>query len=177
MSRVAIRYSKALFQLARERNKIDLVESELNLLSELIQSTVEFSDMLVNPLITATKKAELVSRLFKDKLDPLTYNFMILVCRNKRSSMLPEIIVQFRERVQDEKGIWQGKIICAHPLTRAQIEQISSRTRDLTGKTVLLQQQVDKNLIGGFIVKIKDTIIDLSVKGQLDRLHSKLISG
>jgi len=177
MSRVANRYSKALFQLAIEQKKIDLVDAELNMLSELMQSTAEFRAMLTNPLITAAKKAEIVAGIFKGKLDKLTYNFLILICRNKRGPLLAEIIDQFRERVQDEKGIWQGEIFSARPLTRAQIGQIKTRTGNLTGKTIVLQPQVDKDLIGGFIVKIKDTIIDLSVKGQLERLRTKLISG
>jgi F-type H+-transporting ATPase subunit delta len=177
MSRVAIRYSKALFQTAREQHKVDLVESELQMLSELILSNGKLKDMLVNPLITAAKKVDIVSRVFKGKLDSLTYNFIILVCRNKRSQILTEIIEQFRERVLDEQGTWQGQIFCAHPLAPDQINSITSRMKDLTGKSVILKPQVDHDLIGGFVVKIRDMIIDLSVKGQLNRLRTKLISG
>jgi len=177
MSRVGIRYSKALFQLAKEQHKLEQVESELVILSGLIKSNRDLKDMLVNPLITAAKKVEIVSRIFKGKLDALTYNFVILICRNKRSDLLPEIIDQFRERVLEEQGIWQGQIFSAQALAPAQIDLISKRIMDLTGKTVILKAQLDKNLLGGFIVKIKDTIIDLSIKGQLDQLRTKLIAG
>jgi F-type H+-transporting ATPase subunit delta len=177
MSRVGIRYSKALFQLAKEQQKLEKVESELLMLSGLVKSNPDLKGMLVNPLITAAKKVDIVSRLFKGKLDELTYNFVILICRNKRSHLLQEITDQFRERVLEEQGTWQGQIFCAQALAPAQIEQITKRIMALTGKTVILQPQVDRGLLGGFIVKIKDTIIDLSIKGQLDRLRAKLISG
>jgi F-type H+-transporting ATPase subunit delta len=177
MSRVGIRYSKALFQLAKEQYKLEQVESELVMLTELIKSNRDLNGMLVNPLITAAKKVEIVTRLFKGKLDALTCNFVILICRNKRSDLLQEIIDQFRERVLEERGTWQGQIFCAQALAPAQIDQITKRIMDLTGKTVILKPQVDQNLLGGFVVKIKDTIIDLSIKGQLDRLRTKLISG
>jgi F-type H+-transporting ATPase subunit delta len=177
MSRVGIRYSKALFQLAKEQHKLEQVESELVMLSGLIKSNRDLKNMLVNPLITAAKKVEIVARIFKGKLDALTFNFVILICRNKRSDLLQEIIDQFRERVLEEQGTWQGQIFSAQALAPAQIDSISRRIMDLTGKTVILQSQVDQKLLGGFIVKIKDTIIDLSIRGQLDRLRTKLISG
>ena len=177
MSRVGIRYSKALFQLAKEQHKLEQVESELVILSGLIKSRRDLKDMLVNPLITAAKKVEIVAQIFKGKLDALTYNFVILICRNKRSDLLPEIIDQFRERVLEEQGIWQGQIFSAQALAPAQIDLISKRIMDLTGKTVILKAQLDKNLLGGFVVKIKDTIIDLSVKCQLEQLRTKLIAG
>ncbi len=177
MSRVGIRYSKALFQLAKEQHKIDQVESELIMLSDLIKSNLDLKNMLVNPLITAAKKVEIISQIFKGKLSLLTYNFIILICRNKRNHLLQEIIDQFRERVLDEQGTWQGQIFCAHPLAPTQIDLITTRIMNLTGKTVILEPQLDKNLIGGFIVKIKDTVIDLSIKGQLDRLRTKLVTG
>jgi F-type H+-transporting ATPase subunit delta len=177
MSRVGIRYSKALFQLAKEQQKLEKVEAELLMLSGLIKSNRDLKGLLVNPLITAAKKVDIVSRLFKGKLDDLTYNFVILICRNKRSHLLQEITDQFHERVLEDQGIWQGQIFCTQALAPAQIDQITKRIMALTGKTVILQPQVDRGLLGGFIVKIKDTIIDLSIKGQLERLRAKLISG
>lgn len=177
MSRVGIRYSKALFQLAKEQHKLEQVESELVMLSGLIKSNRDLNGLLVNPLITAAKKVKIVSRVFKGKLDALTFNFVILICRNKRSDLLQEIIDQFRERVLEEQGTWQGQIFSAQTLAPAQIDLITKRIMDLTGKTVILKAQLDQNLLGGFIVKIKDTIIDLSIKGQLDQLRTKLISG
>jgi len=177
MSRVANRYSKALFQLAREEQKIDLLESETKNLLDLIQTNNDLSNMLVNPLMTAAKKVEIVTRLFTGRFDPLTCHFLILVCRKKRSNLLAEIMTNFLDRVLEEKGIWKGTVYGAHPLTPGQIEQIRKRTMVLTGKTILLEEQVDHSLIGGFIVQIKDTIIDLSVKGQLNRLRTKLIFG
>jgi F-type H+-transporting ATPase subunit delta len=177
MSRVSSRYSKALFQLAREQQKIDQVESELQILCGLIQSNKDLQDMLANPLVSAAKKVQVVSKIFKGKLDTLTYNFVLLICRKKRSQLLQEIVQHFREQVLEERGTWQGQILSAQPLAAAQVDGITRRISKLTGKTVILSMQVDQSLLGGFIVKIKDTIIDLSVKRQLERLRNRLVSG
>jgi F-type H+-transporting ATPase subunit delta len=177
MSRVANRYGKAFFQLAKENRKIELLESEMTCLLDLIRNNKEFSDMLVNPLITAAKKADIVTGLFTGTLDPLSCHFLILVCRNKRSNLLAEIVSNFLDRVLEEKGIWKGTVYSAHPLASDQLDEIRKQTMNLTGKTILLEEHVDQSLVGGFIVKIKDTVIDLSVKGQLSRLRTKLVFG
>jgi F-type H+-transporting ATPase subunit delta len=177
MSRVANRYGKALFQLAKVNRKIGIVESEMIQLQELIRTDKAFHGMLVNPLLTAAKKVEIVTKLFTGRWDPLSCHFLILVCRNKRGNLIGEIVSNFLDRVLEEKGIWKGQVYSASPLAPDQLNEIRKRTTALTGKTILFEEHVDKSLVGGFIIKIKDTVIDLSVKGQLNRLRTKLIFG
>jgi len=177
LSRVANRYSKALFEYGVEQKKLDVIESDLNLIKELIATNSEFREMLVNPLIQASLKSKIISQILKNKLDVLTYNFLILLCSKKRSDFLEEVIERFMMRLLEHKGIIKGEIISTFPLDSDHVGAIKKRVADLTGKTVQLEQTLDKNLLGGFIVKVKDTIIDLSVKGQLEKLREKLVYG
>jgi F-type H+-transporting ATPase subunit delta len=177
MSRVANRYSKALFQLARERQKIDGVQADFNSLQELMRTSVDFRQLLHNPLITAAQKVDIISRTFQGKSDDLTLHFLVLVCRKKRSQLLEEIISDFHDRVLENKGILKGSLVSAHHLVPDQLDQIRKHLEEATGKTIILEEHLDQNLVGGFVVKIKDTVLDLSVKGQLERLRAKLIYG
>ena len=177
MSRVAGRYSKALFEIALEKNKLDVVAGDFELISQISTENVDFRNMLINPLIPATKKADIFSKLFKDKTDQLTYNFLRLLCTKKRSEFLLEVIDHFRVRILDHEGILTGQIISANPLSPDQVQDIHNRIKSQSGKKVQLSQEIDKNLMGGFIVKVKDNVIDLSVRNQLDKLRNKLVFG
>jgi F-type H+-transporting ATPase subunit delta len=177
LSRVANRYSKALFRAAQEEDKIDTVEVDLQSVRNLIAQSSEFRNLLFNPLIPAIRKTEQVSTIFKDKVDILSHRFLHLLCDKKRSNVLPEVIDRFYELLYEFKGILTGKIISAGPLGGNPIENISAKIREMTGKPVQLELETDSELIAGFVVKIKDTVIDLSVKGQLEKLRNKLVYG
>jgi F-type H+-transporting ATPase subunit delta len=177
LSRVANRYSKALFHAAREENKIDSIDADLKAVQNLIIQNAEFRGMLINPLIPATKKTELMSHIFKGKVDILTHRFLQMVCDKNRSNLLLEIINRFYELLYAFKGILKGKIISAQALDSEEVQNINEKIKDMTGKKVELELETDADLVGGFIVKIEDTIIDLSVKGQLDKLRKKLVFG
>jgi F-type H+-transporting ATPase subunit delta len=133
--------------------------------------------MLINPLLSEDKKSVVLKKLFRDKLDPITYHFLILLCTKKRSNILSEVIDRFFVLLYDYKGILKGKIISAHHLPSDQVEQINSNIKVITGKSVELELETDASLIAGFIVKIKDTVIDMSVKNQLEKLREKLVYG
>lgn len=177
MSRVANRYCKALFHAALEENKIDTIDADLQTVQNLITQNTEFRGMLVNPLIPAAKKSELISRIFKGKVDVLTYRFLQMICNKKRSNLLTEVINRFNELLYAFKGILKGKIISAQALDSKEVQNINEKIKEITGKKVELELETDADLIGGFIVTVQDTIIDLSVKGQLDKLRKKLVFG
>ena len=177
MSRIANRYSKALFRLAQNQNKIDPVYEDLYYIANLISSSHELKSMLDNPLIQSRTKGDIFSKIFKGKIDQLTYNFISFICDKRRTHLLPDMIHRFEEYVYDFKGIVTANVISAKSLDDEQIQKIKSNLVDKIGKTILLKQAVDNELIGGFIIRIKDTIIDLSVKGQLERLRARMVHG
>jgi len=177
LSRVAIRYSKALFQLAREENLVDEVQADLEMIKESFSGNVEFQTMLINPLIEESAKAKVLKDLFWENVNPLTFRFLQLLSRKKRSGLLLEMIDRFMESVLELRGILAGTLFASSPLDADQIDEIKKKTELLTGKSVLFSEQIDPSLVGGFIVKIKDTVIDLSIKSQLEKLRAQLVHG
>jgi F-type H+-transporting ATPase subunit delta len=177
MSRIANRYSKALFQLAREEGKEDQVLADLQHIADVIKASFALQDLLNNPIIRGDLKATSLMKVFKNHIDELTARFLILLCRKRRSNQLLEVIRQYENDVYTFKGIIKSTIISAVKLEKEQVEKIISRISDLTGKTIILAQEVDRHLIGGFIIKLEDTLIDLSIRGQLERLRKQLIYG
>jgi F-type H+-transporting ATPase subunit delta len=177
VSTVATRYSKALFAVALERKKIENVKEDLQLIQSLIESSKELKNLMLNPLIPAKKRNSIIAALFENKVDPLTFDFLTLICEKKRTAFLYEIGEKFSDRVLKHKGITPGIIRSAKELSSGQREQIEQKIKSLTGQDILFTEEIDHSLIGGFIVKVRDTVIDLSVRSQLEKLRHKLVHG
>jgi F-type H+-transporting ATPase subunit delta len=177
LSRVAIRYSKALFELAVEQNLLEEVRQDLMLIREVCQNNPDFQQTLNNPLIEENVRLKIFEELFKANINPLTYTFLQLLSRKRRSSFLLEMIDDYLERVLEHKGILSCLLITPTSVEANQIETIKDRIETLTQKSVICNFQIDDTLIGGFIIKIKDMVIDLSIKTLLEKLRTQLIHG
>lgn len=177
MSRVAKRYAKALFSLAKDENLLDIVESDLGQIDILLQKSADFTALLSNPLISDRKKVLLVKEIFAGKTNTLTFNFLNLLAEKKRMSVISDIVEEFKALMLDYSNKVEGELISAVKLSDAQVNEISSKIDGITGKTVLLKEKVDSSILGGFVVKVEDWILDNSIRYQLSKLRERLIAG
>ena len=177
MSRIAIRYSKALFELALEKGQLAEVESDLFLIKEQIIKNDEFQRYLLNPLVPAKSKTELLKKTFKDSIGTLTMNFLVLTSSKKRSEFIKEIIEKFEVLALEHNEIISAQVYSAVPLKSDQTDAIRNSLEKKTGKKVQLEEITEESLLGGFIVKIRDSVIDYSLKRQMERLKDKMIFG
>jgi F-type H+-transporting ATPase subunit delta len=177
LSRIAIRYSKALFELALEKKQLSEIESDLILIKEQITKNDEFQRYLLNPLVPAKSKTELLKKTFKDVVGTLTMNFLVLTSSKRRSEFLKEIIEKFEALALEHNKIISAQVYSAVTLDFEQTEAIQKSLEEKTGKKVQLEEITDNSLLGGFIVKIRDSVIDYSLKRQMERLKDKMIYG
>ena len=177
MSRIAIRYSKALFELALEKKQLSEIESDLLLIDEQITKNDEFQKYLLNPLVPAKSKTELLKKTFKDSICTLTMNFLVLTSSKKRSEFIKEIIEKFEVLALEHNEIISAQVYSAVPLKSDQTDAIRNSLEKKTGKKVQLEEITEVSLLGGFIIKIRDSVLDYSLKRQLERLKDKMIFG
>ena len=176
MSRVARRYAKALFELALEEKNLDTVNKDFEMIRDLLENSQDFSDFVKNPLISANERADILKQIFEGKLSEMSYNFLNMVNEKKRLDFLQEIVESFQLFVKKNSGIVEGELLSAIELNKTQIERIRKNVEQLTGKSVILNQQIDPSVLGGFVVKIEDLVIDNSIRRQLQRLREQLIA-
>ena len=177
MSRVAIRYSKALFELAVEQKLVEIIQNDLVMIDKVCTENTDFDAVLTNPLIEETIKTKILRELFEKDINRLTYRFLQLLSKKRRIGFLHEIIEHFNNSVLDYQGVLPVVLFSAGGLSREHVEEIRERIEKISGKSVRLAEKQDPAIIGGFILHIRDTIIDLSIKTQLDRLRTQLIHG
>lgn len=176
MSRVAKRYAKALFALAKEEKLLEKINGDIANFSVLNRQNEDFSALLSNPLINDKDKRSVLQDIFQGKVQGLTMNFLDLLAEKKRISILPQVAEEFREMMLAFANKVEGELISAQKLSHEQASKIKTKVEALTGKAVLLTEKIDKNVLGGFVVKVEDWVLDNSIRYQLVKLREKLIT-
>ena len=169
----APRYAKSLLELAIEQGKLDGISADMKAIIETFEETRDFQIFLDSPVIKADKKIEIFGELFPS-FDQLTSSFITLMVQNKRESSLAQIAASFEAQMREHLGIKPVTIISAKVLDDATKKTIIAKLeKSLEGK-LELDEQIDPNLIGGFIIQMGDTRIDASISNKLKNLKVSL---
>ncbi|MDH5367378.1 MAG: ATP synthase F1 subunit delta [Cyclobacteriaceae bacterium] len=172
--RAASRYAKSLLELADEKGVLEEVQKDMLLLSSVCKTNRDFSLMLINPIVKHRKKREILEAIFKGKVNKVTISIFDIITRKNREAILPSIATEFNKQYNIKKGIEVAKVITTVPLDaklKKEFENIVSKISK--SKTVQLEEVVDKNIIGGFVLKLGDRQIDDSIKTKLNELKVK----
>lgn len=169
------RYARALFELARDQNRLASVEADVQAIVALTRDRDALNEWLLDPR-AARQRVKLCDALLADKVDPLTLRFVHFVLDKGRGSLLGEMAEDFIDICCEERGIQRVEIVSATPLSDAQINRIVQRFSARIQRTLQPSVRVDPTLIGGFRVRIRDTIYDFSLNHQLEHLHRSLLT-
>lgn len=173
-SRVASRYVKSLLDLAVSQKSLDKVHDDMRLFAATIDKSRELELMLKSPVIKHDKKNAILSSIFKSKVSALTMAFIDILTKKNREPLLPEISKEFHNAYNNYKGIGKASVtttVAMDAKTRQQFENIVKQLSNR--KEVELEEKIDKDLIGGFILNVEDKQIDASIKNNLKKLKLK----
>jgi len=176
-TRVARRYAAALFARAKALDVVDLVESDLGLITYSLDTIPRLADALHSPLIPAAKKREIVTHIFRDKIHELTLHYLYLLIDKRREALIRYTEPEFIRLANEARGIVVARLTMAVEPTEAELARLKEKLSAHTGKRVELQLQIDPSIIGGVVVRIGDTVMDGSVAGFLAQLRERLLTG
>lgn len=173
ISGAAQRYAEALFDLALDQGALETVEADVDALARAVSASVDFRAFLTSPVYDAEDKARAVSAIAeKAGLSALTRNFLGVVAANRRLFALEGMLAAFRKRLADHRGEVSAEATAAAPLNDDQMKRLRGEIEGVIGKAVNLTVKVDKDLLGGLVVKVGSKMIDSSLKTKLNRLKS-----
>jgi F-type H+-transporting ATPase subunit delta len=170
----AVRYATALLELAIEHNKVELIETDILQLIRTAEEVHDFQVFLNSPLIIIEKKIAVIKQIFKD-FNQTTLDFLSLVTNNGRESVMIDIAKQFMTLLKAHRGIVPITIISAQQLEESTKQSIIAKISATITGTAEITEQIDADLIGGFIVRMGDHQIDASVANQLKRLKQQIV--
>ena len=172
-TKAASRYAKALLELAIENNKVDAIAKDMQHLATVCAENPDFIKFLNSPVVRADKKISIFGEIF-GQFDQITTLFVNLIFTNRREFLFAEIALSFNDQMKTYKGIVPMTITSASPLAASTKESILSKIRGSVKGELEITEEIDPELIGGFIVRMGDTQIDASISNQLNNLKQRL---
>lgn len=171
---LAVTYAEALYELVKEKNMLDVVEKELQQVTETIKEHADLATLLYHPRVPIAAKKETVIRIFGTELTDYVKNFLLLLIDKRRETAWPAIVREYVTLSNMARNIIEAHVTSAMALSPAQEQQLIQKLSQVTGHNIILKTIVDPALIGGLIIKIGDKLIDGSVVRQLKMMEEAL---
>lgn len=175
--KVARRYTLALYEIGQEQNALDKLKEDFLNIKKSIESSEELKLFLSTPIINAFKKESTIKELFTGKVSDITLLFLQILCRKRRENFLYDISVDFNDLLNEKRGIVIAKVKTAIQISDAEKTNLTAKLETYSGKKVEATYSVDPALKGGFIAQVDDTIIDASIRRQLELLYEQFKGG
>jgi len=175
--RAAKRYAEAIISGAEEKNVLTRVIADMELMDRMIRESRDLLMFLDSPVVKKDKKRSVLTEVFGGTIHELTMSFVLLLVERERENILNEIITQFFVLRDERLGIVGVEIRAAEELSKDQHEKIQKRFEGMTQKKVRLAFSIDKQLKGGFLARVGDTVFDGTVKRQLELLRKRFEEG
>lgn len=172
--RAAIRYAKALLELAVEQDSADLVDADMRTLSKAIDDEEGLKEMLGSPIIPNDRKREVLEGLSLGT-NSLTRDVIGLLIDNKRINLLQEVALKYRVLYQQLKEQDVAHVITAVPLTEDLRERILKKVSSITGNQIVLKNTIDESILGGFVLRVGDIQYNASIADKLENLKREFI--
>ncbi|MFZ4740302.1 MAG: ATP synthase F1 subunit delta [Bacteroidales bacterium] len=172
-SRINGRYAKALFDLSIEKQILETVFHDMELVKEICQSSKEFESMLSSPIIKTDKKQSVVKEIMGNHLHQVSLSFLLLILKKRREINMKAIAIEFTEMYKEFKGIKTAHLKTATELDKETKLQFKELLTQQSNKNIELLEEVKPNIIGGFVITIDDKQTDNSIATKIQRLRKE----
>ena len=166
-------YARALYDAAKDENRIDAVREELGDFVEAQRQVPELRELLRNPQLDRRLKASALEELLGGE-EQLMRNFLMLLTEKGRAGGIEEIAREFERIVAQEEGILDVELTTAVPLSEDEAGEVIAQIEKASGRKVEATHNVDPDLIGGIVLQAGSLRLDASVRGRLNRLRREL---
>lgn len=172
-SKISVRYSRALFQSALEKKLLDEVNADMLFIMEICKLP-ETKEFLHSPIIPPSKKTSIFHNILGENVQNITLSLIDLVVKNGRETYIPAIARVFIHETMKHKGITKSVLTTAVKVDDKVKKQISDMISKIFKTTVELEEIVDPEIIGGFVLRVDDSLIDASIKNKLRKIKKEL---
>lgn len=173
-SSVAKRYARALADIAMETGAVQKVSAQVSDVLELWNTSADFREVMQSPGLLAQRHEVMPAIHQRLGLDRTMVSFLDQVLENDRMAVLPEIVSEFFRLVEEAQGQLRAEVTSAVPLSDVEKTKIAVKLGQKVGKKIIVDEHVDPSFIGGLVIKLKDEVIDGSVKTQLSKVRQAL---
>jgi F-type H+-transporting ATPase subunit delta len=173
MEEIARVYARSLFEVATERDKLDVVREELGQFADALNESRELQTFLFSPYFSTDEKQEGLAKAITDA-DETTTNFLAVLLENHRMPVIFRIRREYDRLWEEANKRLPVEITSAVELDPSVAERIGDEIGRQTGRTVELTSSVDPDVIGGIVVRVGNSILDASIRTRLENLRKQV---
>tara|TARA_B100001094_G_scaffold127819_1_gene123821 strand:+ start:3115 stop:3645 length:531 start_codon:yes stop_codon:yes gene_type:complete len=172
-SRAAIRYARAIYEIADEEKLVEEVYNDMIRINKLNRGSFDFKNLLSNSIINNIDKKNAILSLI-EKNNSITEKLLDLLIHNKRVAIISDIASSFIQLYNKHNNIKEAVVITASPIDKNLENQILSQIKIPAAKSITLTNLVDSTIIGGFIIRYDGKEYNASIKQNLKNLKTEL---
>ncbi len=169
-TRAALRYAKAVLTIAKDAKKETEVNNSMKLIATTVEENNELAVVLNSPVIKAEDKVKALTAIFSEAVDQITLGVIGLLGENKRLPLLANVAKQYSVLFDHDKLVDVARVTTAVPLTKALNDKVLAKIKELTGNEASIQNVVNPDILGGFILRIGDIQYDASIVSNFNEL-------
>lgn len=167
-TRAALRYAKATLSVAKDRGIVEEINKDMMLISDVVSESKDLLVMLKSPVIKNSVKRKVLEEIFSKKVNPLTMEVINLLFENDRINLLPLVAKEYIIIYDYLKGIEKAIITTPVPLSKKLEKKFLDKITKITGKEINIENVVDPDIVGGYVLRVGDKQLDSSVVGMLN---------
>ncbi len=171
---VAQRYADALFQVAEAQGNLDKVDQDLAAIAQILSDHPDLTRLWESAVVSTEDKKSIVKQLFEGKIEPITYNTLLLMFDKQRGGSIGQVQHAFRERYNAFRKRLKVTVRTVLPMASDETEELRRVLAQATAREIEMEATIDPDLIGGIVVKVGDKVIDNSLRGRLEALARTL---
>lgn len=173
---VAKTYGDALFELALEESKVDMLVEESQAVLHILEENVELHKLMNHPKITKEEKINVIEGIFKGRVSDELTGFLRIILTKDRYGEIANIFEYFIEKVKEYKNIGTAFVTTAVELKETQKEELLAKLLKITKyEQIEMEYSIDNAIIGGMIIRIGDRVIDSSIKTRIYEMSKSLM--
>jgi F-type H+-transporting ATPase subunit delta len=172
---VADRYAEAMMQIAEKQDNFDLINSDLQLIKETLNSSRDLKEFIEHPLISSEDKKEILTAIFNNSIQNSTLKLVKILADSKRLIILYYLADHYKKMLFDKRNITTAKVITAVEVSEEILDRVRDKLERLFNKNIQIESNIDKEIIAGMIINIDDKVIDGSIRTKLLNMKKQLI--
>lgn len=169
------RYALALYEVAKEKNKVDEYINDLREICDLIENNKDFYEVVKHPQISTKNKKRTFINIFKGKIDEELLSFLLILIEKDRILYLREKLNEMEKIDLERKNILSAVVKTAVPLLESEISNLQEKLEKQYNKKIIMTTEIDKSLLGGVYVRVGNDVIDGTIKSKLEEMKDIML--
>jgi ATP synthase F1 delta subunit len=173
MEEIARVYAEALFESAKDRDKLDAIRDQLAEFTDAMSSDRDLQVFFFSPYFSSAEKRDGIERAVSGADDEFV-NFLELLAEKHRMPAIFRIRARFEELYAEENKQLEVNVTSAIELDSSVVEQVGKEIEKQTGRTVELSSSVDRDVLGGLVLRVGNVVLDASLRNKLEKMRREI---